>query len=119
MLIDHDFDWDPDLEDSPRPEADPASGNGAASDPALRRPGPGQVWPTEQIVIIERLRGFPRSTLILALVALALLAAPRIPRTPDPDAALKTDHPKSQPDRDVPAQGDPPTGPINDRNARP
>jgi hypothetical protein len=74
MLIDHDFDWDPDLEELRRPGLDPVPQNGPGLDPASRRPG-GQIRPSEQVVIIERRRGFSRLTLILALVALALSAA--------------------------------------------
>jgi hypothetical protein len=72
MLIDHDFDWEPDLEEPPRALVDQAPGQGP--DPPTRRPG-GQIRPSEQVVIIERRRGFSRSTLILALVALTLSAA--------------------------------------------
>ena len=86
MLIDHDFDWETDLEESPRSGIDRAPANGRGPDSVPHRPG-GPVLPSEQVIIIERRRGFSRSTLILALVALALSAISRIPRTAHPKNA--------------------------------
>jgi len=104
MLINHDFDWEADLEESPRPGVDPTSGNVLEPDPAPRRPG-GQVLPSDQVVIIERRRGFSRSTLLLALVALALSATSRIPKTPRPDnAAFTIDHRQLQSERGFPVR---------------
>jgi hypothetical protein len=104
MLINHDFDWEADLEESPRSGADPTSANVSGPDP-LRRPG-GHIRPGELVVIIERHRGFSRSTLILALVALALSVASTIPKAPRENAAATIDHPQTQPNHVSPAQVD-------------
>ena len=107
MLINHDFDWEADLEESPRPGVNPTSANGPGPDPTLRRPG-GQIRPGEQVVIIERHRGLSRSALILALVALALSVASAIPKAPDPNAAITINRQQIQPERSSPAQADHP-----------
>ncbi len=117
MLIDHDFEWEADLEDSPRPEVEPKSGNAPGPAPAPRRPG-GQVRPGERIVIIERHRGLSRSTLILALVALALTLASVIPKARHPNAAVTINRQQMQPERSTPAQADRPAGQTDDSPGR-
>jgi hypothetical protein len=102
MLINHDFDWDADLEESPRSGVDPTSGN--ARWPDLPRRPDGQMRPGELVVIVERHRGFSRSTLILALVALALSVASTIPKAPRKNAAATIDRPQTQPNHDSPAE---------------
>jgi hypothetical protein len=104
MLINHDFDWEADLEESPRSGADPTYANESGPAPP-RRPG-GHVRPGEQVVIIERHRGFSRSALILALVALALSVATAILKAPREKAAAPIDHPQTQPNHDSPSQVD-------------
>ena len=113
MLIDHDFDWESELEESPRPGVDRAPANGPGTAPLPHRPG-GPVLPSEQIIIIERRRGFSRITLILALVALALSVISRIPKNAHPkNATAAIDHVQNQPERNFPARADHPTGPNN------
>jgi hypothetical protein len=104
MLINHDFDWEADLEGSPRSAVDPASANLSAPD-LPRLPG-GHIRPGELVVVVERHRGFSRSTLILALVALALSVASAILKAPREKAAAKIDHQQTQPNHDFPSQVD-------------
>jgi hypothetical protein len=93
MLINHDFDWEADLEESPRPGVDAPSGKGPRPEfgfvSALGHPQPGH-----QLVIIERTRGFSRSTLILAIIALALSAASLFPKTTHLHASSLIDQPQ-------------------------
>jgi hypothetical protein len=105
MLINHDFDWDADLDASSRPGVAPTSGTAAGPTAAPRRPG-GHIRPGEQVVIIERHRGLSRSTLILALVALVLSLALAIPKALHRNAAVTTRREQMQPDRSSPAQAD-------------
>ena len=110
MLIDHDFDWEADLEESPRPGVDRAPANGRGPDSVPHRPV-GPVLPSEQVIIIERRRGFSRATLILALVALALSAISRIPKNAHPlNATVAKDHPQIRPERNFPARAGHPNG---------
>jgi hypothetical protein len=104
MLINHDFDWEADLEESPRSGVDPTSANVSGPAPP-RRPG-GHIRPGERVVIIERHHGFSRSTLILALVVLALSVASAIPKAPREKAAATIDHPQTQPNHDSRSQVD-------------
>jgi hypothetical protein len=113
MLIDHDFDWEADLEDSPRPGVAPASENAPGPAPPLRRPG-GHIRPGEQVVIIERHRGLSRSTLILALVALALSVALAISKAPRQNAAVTKTPPQTQRGRTSPARSDRPAAQPDD-----
>jgi hypothetical protein len=80
MLINHDFDWEPEPEDPLRSGVDATAGDGARPELAFvcaerhSRPSP-------QLVIIERARVFSRSTLILAIIALALSVAAIVRKT--------------------------------------
>jgi hypothetical protein len=65
MLIEHDFDWDPEAP-------------GSISNPSVQ-PSSGE--PGTPVVIIERRRGFSYGILALAIVALALSAGSRLSKT--------------------------------------
>ena len=71
MLIEHDFDWEADADDSLWLEAEGAS----TSEPvpiANPRPPGDSLRPVEEVVIVEQSRGFSRGTLAVAVVALFL-----------------------------------------------
>ncbi len=117
MLINHDFDWEADLEDSPGSGVEPTSGNAAGPAPVPRRPG-GHIRPGEQVVIVERHRGLSRSTLILALVALALSVALAISKATLQNAAVTKTPPQTQRRRTSPARSDRPAGQPDDPPGR-
>jgi hypothetical protein len=93
MLINHDFDWEADLEESLDPGPDPASSRAR-----------GHIRPGEQVTIVERHRGLSRSTLVLAMVALALSVASAIPKDPLQNAAVPIKHQQTEAVRSSPPQ---------------
>jgi hypothetical protein len=117
MLINHDFDWEADLEDSPRPGVEPTSGNAPSPASSPRRPD-GHIRPGEQVVIIERHRGLSRPTLILAVVALMLSIASAIPKPHRQNAAITINGQQMQPARSSPAQADRPASQTDDPPGR-
>jgi hypothetical protein len=113
MLIDHDFDWGPELEETLRSGVDATAGNGPQPELAFVC-GEGHPRPSPQLVIIERARGFSRSTLILAIFALALSVAAIVRKTTHSNSASLIDHTPIQPARDISARADRATGPSGD-----
>jgi hypothetical protein len=81
MLIDHDFDWEVDEEESPRPGVEEL----AAVVPGLitnsPRPEGGTLRPSDGVVIIETSRGLSRGTLAVAVVTLVLSATLKLSDT--------------------------------------
>ena len=112
MLIDHDFDWEPEVEEPLRSGVDATAGNGPRPELAFvcaegpRRPSP-------RVVIIERAQGFSRSTLILAIIALALSVAAIVRKTTHSNAAGVIDHTPIQPAPGISARADCATGGEN------
>jgi hypothetical protein len=73
MLIDHDFDWEADLDESPRPEDEATAA--ILPGPTIFPCRPGDpLRPGDGVVIIETSRGLSRGTLALAVVVLVLSA---------------------------------------------
>jgi hypothetical protein len=102
MLINHDFDWEPEREEPLRSGVDAMAGNG----PRPELPfvcAEGNPRPSPQLVIIERARGFSRSTLILAIIALVLSVAAIVRKTTNSNAAILIDHTPIQPAPGIPA----------------
>ncbi len=73
MLIDHDFDWEADADDSLWLEAEGASTPEPVPIATPRPPGD-SLRTSDAVVIIEKSRGFSRSTLAVAVVALFVSA---------------------------------------------
>jgi hypothetical protein len=80
MLINHDFDWEADLDEPPRPGVDAPSGKGPRPELAFVS-ADGHPPRGHELVIVERTRGFSLSTLILAIIALAVSVAAMLPKT--------------------------------------
>jgi hypothetical protein len=80
MLINHDFDWEPELEEPIRSGVDATAGNGPRPELAFDC-AEGHSQPSPQLVIIERARVFSLSTLVLAIIALALSLAAIVRKT--------------------------------------
>ncbi len=105
MLINHDFDWEPELEEPPRSGVDATAGNSPRPELSVVC-AEGNPRPSPQLVIIERAQGFSRSTLIHAIIALALSAAAMIRKTTHSNAASLIDHTSIQPAAGIPARAD-------------
>jgi hypothetical protein len=105
MLINHDFDWEPELEEPLRSGVDATAGNGPRPEHAIvcaespPRPSP-------QLVIIERAQGFSRTTLFLAIIALALSVAAIVRKTNHSDGAGLIDYTPIQPEPGISARAD-------------
>jgi hypothetical protein len=113
MLINHDFDWEPELEERLRSGVDATAGNGPRPEHAIVC-AEGPPRPSPQLVIVERAQGFSRSTLILAIIALVLSVAAIVRKTTHSNAASLIDHTPIQPAPGISARADRATGPSGD-----
>ncbi len=105
MLIENDFEWEEDPEESPRPAAGAdAEVPGSITTPRL--PG-GSSEPSPEIVIIESRGGFSRRTFALAVVALILSATLRLCHTRHSNADSMNDRTGIQTERRPHEQADP------------
>ena len=103
MLINHDFDWEADLEESPRSGVDPTSANVSGPDPLAspRRPCPARRAGRHHRTP-PRFFAFnpdPRAR------RPGLSVASIIPKAPRENAAATIDHPQTQPNHDSPERG--------------
>jgi hypothetical protein len=91
MLIEHDFDWDPEV----------------AASTSVAGAQDGSLAPIAQVVIIERRRGFSYGVLALAIVALGVSAGSRLSKLRHPITESTIHRAEIQPERRPRNQAEP------------